>query len=112
MQDPVEKVVPVARSYEDVVAPLREANSPDLTNFVATVEAHFEAVYDLTFGLGEALAARRAELHLSQVQLAERAGVPQADISRIERGKGNPTLGTIGKILDVLQLQLDVRPTH
>jgi DNA-binding XRE family transcriptional regulator len=103
----------VARSYEDVVAPLRVTDAAaGLAPFTQAVEAHFEAAYDLTFGLGETLASRRAELHLSQVQLAERTGVPQADISRIERGKGNPTLSTIGKILDALQLQLNVHPTH
>jgi DNA-binding XRE family transcriptional regulator len=108
----IQKVVLMARSYEDVVAPLRAADAPDLAQFTQAVGAHFEAAYDLTFGLGQTLATRRAQLHLSQIQLAERAGVPQADISRIERGKGNPTLATIGKILDALQLQLDVRPAH
>jgi len=50
-------------------------------------------------------------LNLSQIQLAKTNGVSQADISRIERGKGNPTLDTLKKILAALQLQMTFRPS-
>jgi transcriptional regulator with XRE-family HTH domain len=94
----------VARSYEDVVAALRSAADPDLDRFTQAAEAHFEEAYRLTFGLGKAVATRRQELNLSQTQLAAATGIPQADISRIERGKGNPTRATIEKLLTALQL--------
>jgi DNA-binding XRE family transcriptional regulator len=94
-------------SYDDAMAPLR---APVDASFAATVEADLAEAYDLTFGLGEKVAARRAELHLSQTQLADAAGIPQADISRIERGNGNPTLATVGKLLEALNLHLRVEP--
>jgi XRE family transcriptional regulator, regulator of sulfur utilization len=100
--------IAMARSYDEVIGPLREAVEPTVA---AAVVADMEAAYDLVFGLGDAVAARRAELHLSQVDLARVTGVPQADISRIERGKGNPTLGTLVKLFKALDLTMSVSPT-
>jgi DNA-binding XRE family transcriptional regulator len=99
----------MARAYDDMITH-EVPTDPDLARFTTATQAHFETAYQLTFGLGETLAARRTELHLSQVDLANLTGITQADISRIERGKGNPTLTTLEKILDALQLRMDLRP--
>ena len=45
--------------------------------------------------LGDSLTRRRKEAGLTQQQLAEKTGIDQAAISRIESGKGNPTLSTL-----------------
>ncbi|MGN0073357.1 MAG: helix-turn-helix domain-containing protein [Coriobacteriales bacterium] len=45
--------------------------------------------------LGVQLSRARRAAGLTQAQLAERCGVQQAVISRIEGGKGNPTLETV-----------------
>ncbi len=52
---------------------------------------------------------RREILFLTQQYLAEMAQVGLATIKDIERGKGNPALNTIQKILDVLGIELDYR---
>lgn len=52
------------------------------------------------------LAAAREARHLTQKQLAELAGVQQSEISRIECGQINPTLGTVNKLSRSLGLQL------
>ena len=52
---------------------------------------------------------RREILSLTQQYLAEMAQVGLATIKDIERGKGNPALNTIQKILDVLGIELDYR---
>lgn len=44
----------------------------------------------------------RQKKGLSQAQLAERVGVDQSQISRMENGDVSPTLKTLGKIADVL----------
>jgi transcriptional regulator with XRE-family HTH domain len=46
------------------------------------------------------------------VELAEKTGVPQAQISRIERGVVSPTSATLGKIAEALgaDLRLVERP--
>ena len=41
--------------------------------------------------IGQIIGAR-AEQGITQVQLAERVGTRQTNISRLERGEGNPTL--------------------
>ena len=40
---------------------------------------------------------------LTQAQLAERCGMSQADISRIERGSTSPTARTLQRIADALE---------
>jgi ribosome-binding protein aMBF1 (putative translation factor) len=94
------------RPYEEVT-PLRIPVEPA---FAAAVEADIDAAYDVAFGLGEAVATRRAQLHLSQVELSAATGIPQADISRIERGKGNPTLATVTRLLAALDLHFRIEP--
>lgn len=51
--------------------------------------------------------ARRA-LGLSQRELADRSGVRQADISRIERGAGNPTESTLQRLAEALERRLQL----
>jgi len=56
--------------------------------------------------LGEVMKSRRKTLSLSQLDLAEMAGVGLATVKDIERGKGNPSLATVSSILDVLGLEI------
>lgn len=48
-------------------------------------------------------------LSLTQQDLAEMSQVGLATIKDIERGKGNPALNTIKKILDVLGIEIEYR---
>ena len=48
---------------------------------------------------------RRRELHWTQQELAERSGVAQTAISKIERGRKSPTLDTYARLLSALQLK-------
>lgn len=57
-------------------------------------------------GCGEEIKIRRKTLAISQRDLAEMAGVGLATIKDIERGKGNPSLSTISRILDVLGMEV------
>lgn len=52
---------------------------------------------------------RREVLSLTQLDLAEMAQVGVATVKDIERGKGNPSLNTIKKILDVLGIEIVYR---
>lgn len=52
---------------------------------------------------------RRETLSLTQQDLAEMSQVGLATIKDIERGKGNPTLSTVKKILDVLGIEIEYR---
>ena len=55
--------------------------------------------------LGEVINLRRKRLGLSQEQLAEEADVDRAFISNVERGKRNPSFGTVAKIADGLRMR-------
>lgn len=55
------------------------------------------------------LKSRRAALELSQQDLAEMAEVSLATVKDIERGKANPSLHTLDKILGVLGLEMVCR---
>ncbi|MCH5215244.1 MAG: helix-turn-helix domain-containing protein [Muribaculaceae bacterium] len=57
--------------------------------------------------LKEVMKKRREYLSLTQQDLAEMAEVGLATIKDIERGKGNPSLNTIKKILLVLGLEIN-----
>ena len=50
--------------------------------------------------------SRRRTLAISQQDLAEMAGVGLATVKDIERGKGNPSLSTVSRILDVLGMEV------
>ena len=49
--------------------------------------------------LGFKIKQKRLDLELSQEELAEKAGIDQSDLSKIEKGIGNPSLKTIYKII-------------
>lgn len=56
--------------------------------------------------LKDVMKQRREYLELTQQDLAELAQVGLATIKDIERGKGNPALNTIKKIIEVLGLEI------
>lgn len=57
-----------------------------------------------------AMISRRADLGLSQRELAELCSIPQSSVARIESNKITPRLDTILKILLQLGLTLKVEP--
>jgi transcriptional regulator with XRE-family HTH domain len=63
--------------------------------------------------LDEVIKTRRKELGISQLDLAEMAEISLATVKDIERGKGNPSIGTVKKIINVLGLEMifEVRKT-
>ena len=62
-----------------------------------------------TMELKDIMKQRREFLSLTQQDLAEMAEVGVATIKDIERGKGNPALNTIKKILDVLGIEIEYK---
>lgn len=58
------------------------------------------------YRLGGQISVLRKRRGLTQEQLAERTGIDQAEISRIERGAGNPTEDTLARIAQALGAEL------
>lgn len=62
------------------------------------------------FRVGRKLAQARLAKRLTQGQVAARAEVNQADISKIERGLANPTFATLSAVAFAVDYEIDVRP--
>jgi len=58
-------------------------------------------------GLGERIKARREELGLTQLQLAQALGVTPQHISVIEKNKRAPSLGSLAKLAEELGVTTD-----
>jgi ribosome-binding protein aMBF1 (putative translation factor) len=69
-------------------------------------EAELRRRFEAAIALGLQYRDVRVARGLTQRQLAELTGVRQADISRIERGAGNPTEATLQRLAAALDCQL------
>lgn len=59
--------------------------------------------------LREVMKTRRDILGITQHDLAEMAEVGIATVKDIERGKGNPSISTVKKILEILGMEIDYK---
>ena len=57
--------------------------------------------------LREVIKESRDILGISQMDLAEMAGISLATVKDIERGVGNPSMKTVMRILEVLGLEME-----
>jgi DNA-binding XRE family transcriptional regulator len=64
----------------------------------------------LHFSLARQLAEHRRARQLTQRELAAMSGIDQAEISRIERGRANPTLATLGALSRALGVAVRLVP--
>lgn len=58
--------------------------------------------------LGDAIRQRRQILGLSQTQLADLSSISSRTIQLVEQGKGNPSLETLIKLIDIVGLRLEL----
>ncbi len=74
----------------------------------------FKAEYDALeaeFAIIQAMITARQKTGMTQKQLAERTGIHQSDISKLERGHGNPSLRTLIRLAEGLGMKLKVEFT-
>ncbi len=77
----------------------------------------FKKKYDAMepeFTVMQAMIDARKERGMTQKELAEITGISQADISRLERGTGNPSLKTLQRVAQALKMSLKIEfvPVH
>jgi DNA-binding phage protein len=95
----------MSNDFNDLLAQIdaeAAARGPAAVAALNALDAHFAFALEL-------VGARRAA-KLTQTRLAELSGIPQSEISRFERGQGNPTLETIGRLLSCLGRQVASTP--
>lgn len=71
----------------------------------------FKKEYDALepeFAVIQALIDARKKAGLTQKDLSERTGIAQGDISKLERGNGNPSLKTLQRLADAMGMKLKV----
>lgn len=58
--------------------------------------------------LGKTVHGRRTKLGMTQAELAERAGITQGQLSRLEGGGAAPTVPLLARLADALDADLDI----
>ena len=58
--------------------------------------------------LGQLVYDRRTELKLTQAELADRAGMTQPQLSRLESGGATPTVPLLARLAAALDAELDI----
>lgn len=60
------------------------------------------------FDIIKAIVDARTSQNMTQKELSEKTGIPQADISRLENGTRNPTLKLLKRLADGLNMELGI----
>lgn len=67
-----------------------QMQDPEFADEYEALRPEYEAI--------RAVIAARTESHMTQKQLAEKTGIRQSNISRIENGSSSPTVETLARI--------------
>jgi len=75
-------------------------------------EQDFKAEYEALepeFAIVQAIIDARKKTGLTQKQLADKTGIAQGDISRIEKGEANPSLRTLKRLASGMDMKLHLQ---
>ncbi len=75
-----------------------QMNDPEFRRHYETQQPEFDII--------RALVDARASRNMKQKELAEKVGMSQADISKIENGTRNPSLNMLKKLADGMDMNL------
>lgn len=96
----------MARPFSELASEHKSQWDEDTQAVYEAASAAFEYEINERARLGAMLRNTRERRSLTQPALAELADVQQAEISRIESGKGNPTEATLIRITRALDVRL------
>lgn len=75
-----------------------QLKNPELKKEWDNLEPEFNTI--------QALIDARKRCHMTQKELAEKTGIDQSDISKIENGNGNPALSTLKRLAEGMDMIL------
>lgn len=101
----------MAKSFNELADRAKAGWSDDTQRVYEAASAEFTAEVNERAELGAALASARKARSLTQPALSDLTGIQQAEISRIERGAGNPTAATLLRLADALGQKLTLVST-
>ncbi len=96
--------VVVSQQVQDFMREVEEEAQREGPKAVAELRA-----FDAHFKLATELILLRKRRGLTQRQLSTKSGVQQAEISRIEGGRANPTVSTLSALASALGGELGIR---
>ncbi|MCW4458578.1 helix-turn-helix domain-containing protein [Microbacterium sp. MPKO10] len=102
----------MARQFSDLAARTKAAWSDEAQRVYEIAAAEFAAEMGEQAALGAALAEARRSRELTQPALSAITGIQQAEISRIERGVGNPTAATLTRLANALGRRFALVPAE
>lgn len=100
----------MAKNFNDLADRIKGTWDSDTHRVYEAASVDFSAEVEEQVRLGEALARARKDNSLTQSALSEVTGVQQAEISRIERGIGNPTALTLQRLSKALGRRIMLLP--
>ncbi len=77
-----------------------QLKDPDFRSEYEALEPEYEIIRQIILA--------RSKSNITQKELAERSGIKQSNISRLERGTYNPSLNTLKKIAKGLDKELHI----
>lgn len=77
-----------------------QLNNPEIKKEYDALEPEFAII--------QAIIDARKETGLTQKELSERTGIAQGDISKLENGSANPSLKTLQRLANGMNMQLKV----
>ncbi len=78
----------------------RQMDDPEFVEEYEAIRPEYEAI--------RAVIAARLECNMTQKELAEKTGIRQSNISRIENGTSSPTVDTLARIAAGMGKQLKI----
>ena len=84
------------RTFEDALA--KRLEEPEF-------RAEYEAL-EPEFAIIQAMIDARKNSGFTQKELSERTGIAQGDISKLEKGNGNPSLKTLQRLAAAMDMKL------
>lgn len=102
----------MTKDFNELADRAKAAWSDDTRRVYEAASSEFAAELNERAELGAVLATVRRARSLTQPALSALTGIQQAEISRIERGVGNPTAATLLRLADALGQKLTLVPVE
>lgn len=102
----------MAKQFTGLAERAKAGWSDETRTVYEAAAAQFTAELAAQAELGRQLTAAREQRQLSQQALQTRTGIQQSEISRIERGIGNPTTATLLRLAEALGVKLSLLPVE
>jgi XRE family transcriptional regulator, regulator of sulfur utilization len=97
-------------TFSETMGSLAESWTPEVSNLYEELSNEYRLEVQIRQSVARQLHDARQSAALTQAELSRLSGLPQPEISRIERGFANPTLTTLTKLASALQSSFQIEP--